>query len=154
LLTLDKTDITILNLLQSNGRMKRNQLAEETGLSLPAVSERMRKLEARGIISGYRAVLDAKKIGRDILAFVQVKIDSSRHYDDLMRHVEEEPEILECHAVTGEGSHLLKILTTDTAGLEKILSKIQRWKGVTGTITSVVLSTIKETTSIPLTDKS
>lgn len=146
----DAIDIEILKALQADGRKKRNELAEEVGLSLPSVSERLRKLEERGYIKGYTALLDSKMLGNDITAFVAVSIDTSKHYEDFLKHVDENPEILECHAVTGEGSHLLKIKAANTASLEKILSTIQAWRGVLGTRTSIVLSTRKETLNIPI----
>lgn len=147
---LDTIDLQILSALQSSGRKKRSELAEEVGLTLPSISDRLRKLEERGFLTGYHAVLDAKKFGFDITAFVVVSIDTSRHYDDFLRHVDENPEILECHAVTGQGSHLLKVRTRNTESLERILSAVQSWRGVLGTQTSIVLSTRKETTDIPL----
>jgi Lrp/AsnC family transcriptional regulator, leucine-responsive regulatory protein len=147
---LDAIDIAILTALQDNGRKRRNELAEEIGLSLPAISERLRKLEDRGYITRYAALLDAKKLGMDVTAFVMVSIDSSKHFEEFLKHVAQSPEIIECHAITGEGSHLLKIRTWNTATLEEILSAIQSWRGVLGTRTSVVLSTRKETLSIPI----
>jgi Lrp/AsnC family transcriptional regulator, leucine-responsive regulatory protein len=148
---LDETDIKLLQTLQAHGRKRRNELAEEVGLSLPAVSERLRKLEERGYILGYRAVLDAAMFGKDVTAFVLVSVDTSRHYEDFLKHVESDSEILECHAITGEGSHLLKIRTRNTATLETILSKVQSWRGVLWTRTMIVLSTRKETLEIDLT---
>jgi Lrp/AsnC family leucine-responsive transcriptional regulator len=145
---LDEVDVGILDALQRNGRTKRNELADNVGLSLPSVSDRLRKLESTGIIRGYHAVLDHKKLGLDVTAFIAVTIDTSRHYAQFLDHVTRNEEILECHAVTGEGSHLLKIRTKNTSTLEKLLSTIQSWPGVTGTRTSVVLSTSKESTGI------
>jgi Lrp/AsnC family transcriptional regulator, leucine-responsive regulatory protein len=148
---LDDIDRTMLDALQHNGRIKRNELAERVGLSLPSVSERLRKLEERGHIRGYTVVLDPALFGLDVTAFVLVSVDTSRHYDEFLRHVDRSAEILECHAVTGDGSHLLKIRTHSTGTLEKTLSKIQSWKEVQHTRTSVVLSTRKETLAIDLT---
>ncbi len=145
---LDELDILILDALQKNGRVKRNELAELVGLSLPATSDRLRKLEERGYIRGYAAILDPAKFGKDITAFVQVSVDTSLHYDNFLKHVQKSPEILECHAITGEGSHLLKIRTDNTAALEHVLSQIQSWKEVQRTRTSIVLSTTKETLNI------
>ena len=145
---LDDVDVTMRNALQANGRMRRGDLAELVGLSLPAVSDRLRKLEERGYITGYTAVLDARKFGKDVTAFVQVFVDTSRHYEEFLKHVKRHPDILECHAVTGEGSHLLKIRTDNTAALERVLSEIQSWKEVQRTLTSIVLSTCKETLNI------
>ena len=148
---LDELDILILNTLQTNGRIKRSELAELVGLSLPAASDRLRKLEERGYILGYAAILDPAKFGKDITAFVHVSVDTSLHYDNFLKHVQKSPEILECHAITGEGSHLLKIRTGNTAALERVLSQIQSWKEVQRTRTSVVLSTTKETLNIDVT---
>ncbi len=152
MLTLDEIDLKILKLLQENGRIKRNEIAQATGLSVPSVSERMKKLEDAGIIKGYTAILDSKKLGKDITAFVFVSIDSSKNYPLFIERVMDVDEILECHSITGEGSHLLKVKTENTSTLEKLLARIQSWPGVTGTRTNIVLSTIKETTKIKILD--
>ena len=145
---LDNLDIKILNILQTKGRTKRNQIAEAVDLSIPSVSERLHKLEENKIIEGYFAKLNRKMFGYDIMAFILVMMDSSKHYKSLITHVEKKPEIIECHSVLGEGSHLLKAIVKNTDALEKLLSEIQSWPGVTATKTTFVLSTIKETTVI------
>ncbi len=145
---IDDIDVKILEILQRKGRTKRNDLAEAVGLSLPSVADRLRKLEEAGIIVGYHAVLDAKRLCKDITAFIFVTIDSSRHFGQFIEHAGAMDEILECHAITGEGSHLLKVRTTNTASLEKLLAKIQAWGGVISTRTNLVLSTPKETSRI------
>lgn len=142
---LDEIDVKILDLLQKHGRTRRNDLAEKVGLSLPAVSERLRKLEESGIISGYFAKVDHKQLGKDITAFVVVTVDSSKHFNAFIDHVDNTDDILECHAITGEGTHIVKVRTENTASLEKLLAKIQSWQGVVKTTTSLVLSTTKET---------
>ncbi len=147
---LDEIDQKILDILPSAGRTHRNNLAEVVGLSLPSVSERLRKLEENGYIRGYAAVVDPKKLGKDITAFIVVIVDSSKHYHAFIEHAAAVDEILECHAITGEGSHLLKVRTQNTASLERLLAKIQSWNGVTGTRTQLVLSTTKETSKISL----
>jgi Lrp/AsnC family leucine-responsive transcriptional regulator len=146
----DEIDLKILDVLQRKGRTRRNDLAEAVGLSLPAVSERLRKLEEQQIISGYHAVLNPKKCGKDITAFISVTVDSSKHYAQFLDHARSQDDILECHAVTGEGSHLLKVRTADTSSLEKLLSRIQAWPGVASTRTSLVLSSAKETARLRL----
>jgi Lrp/AsnC family leucine-responsive transcriptional regulator len=145
---IDEIDAKILDVLQKRGRTRRNDLAESVGLSLPAVSERLRKLEEHGVISGYYARLDAQKLGKDITAFIHVTVDSSKHYGQFLEHAREQDDILECHAITGEGTHLLKVRTTNTASLEKLLARIQAWGGVVSTRTNLVLSTAKESTRI------
>lgn len=149
-MTLDETDITILDILQKNGRTRRNELAEAVGMTIPSISERLRKLEDQGIILGYHARLDPKKIGNDITAFITVSVDSSKHYQGFIEHTKSAEEILEVHAVTGEGTHLLKIRTANTTSLEKLLSKIQAWSGVIHTTTSIVLSSPKETSRVKI----
>jgi Lrp/AsnC family leucine-responsive transcriptional regulator len=144
--TIDDIDAKILEVLQKKGRTKRNDLAESVGLSLPAVSERLRKLEEHGIITGYYAKLDSQKLGKDITAFIFVTVDSSKHYTQFLEHAREQDDILECHAITGEGTHLLKVRTANTASLERLLSRIQAWGGVVSTRTNLVLSTTKEST--------
>jgi Lrp/AsnC family leucine-responsive transcriptional regulator len=145
---LDDLDLKLLRSLQQNGRTKRNELAEHVGLSVPSVSERLKKLEDNKIIEGYFAKINRQAFGYDILAFILVMMDSSKHYKDLMKHVEKNPNILECYSVLGEGSHLIKVTVKNTEALEKLLSEIQTWLGVTSTKTTYVLSTLKETTAI------
>jgi Lrp/AsnC family leucine-responsive transcriptional regulator len=142
---LDDIDVKILEILQKNARTKRNDLAEAVDLSLPSVSDRLKKLEDNGVITGYFATVDPKKMGRDITAFIFVRVDSSKHYNSFIDHAKHVDDILECHAITGEGSHLLKVRTANTASLEKLLAKIQAWGGVMSTRTNLVLSTAKET---------
>lgn len=144
----DVLDIKILEILQQKGRTKRNELADTVGLSLPSVSERLKKLEEKGLIEGYYAKLNRKAFGYDIMAYILVIMDSSKHYKDLIHKVEKMPQILECHSVLGEGSHLLKALVKNTESLEKLLGEIQAWPGVSSTKTTFVLSTIKESTML------
>lgn len=148
--TLDDIDVKILDILQRKGRTRRNDLAEAVGLSLPSVSDRLRKLEDGEIITGYHATVDPKKLGKDISAFIFVTIDSSKHYAQFIEHAVAIDEIQECHAITGEGTHLLKIRTTNTHSLEKLLARIQAWSGVTSTRTNLVLSSAKESTKIKI----
>jgi Lrp/AsnC family leucine-responsive transcriptional regulator len=145
---IDETDATILKLLQENGRIKRSEIAEAIGMSLPSTSERMRKLEERGVIMGYHGTVDPKRVGIDITAFVRVRVDGSGHYPAFVKKVESEPAILELHSITGEGSHILKLRTENTTTLEQLLSRIQSWSGVVGTSTSIVLTTHKETLAL------
>ncbi len=146
---IDEIDAEILRLLQARGRMKRNAIAKEVDLSVSAVSERMRKLEERGVIAGYHAVVDAKRLHLDITAFIRVSVDGSEHYDTFVDRVTAMDEVLEAHSITGEGSHILKVRTRNTTTLERLLSRIQALPGVTSTTSSIVLSTFKETRTVP-----
>ncbi len=145
---IDEIDVQILSLLQANGRMKRNKIAEEVGLSLPSVSDRMRKLEERGVITGYHAVVNPKRLRIDITAFIRVTVDGADNYPEFIRRALALDSILEVHLVTGEGSHILKIRTRDTTSLERLLLNIQAWPGVHGTSTSIVLSSYKESLAV------
>ena len=142
---LDDLDIKILNTLQRNGRTKRNQLAEEVGLSIPSVSERLHKLEEKGILEGYYAKLNKKAFGYDITAYIIVNMESSKYYKGFITKVEKIPQILECYSILGEGSHLLKAVVKNTESLEKLLGDMQSWPGVVSTKTTYVLSVMKET---------
>jgi Lrp/AsnC family leucine-responsive transcriptional regulator len=146
----DDLDIKILKILQQRGRTKRNEIAEAVGLSIPSVSERLHKLETKGILEGYYAKVNKKAFGYDIMAYIHVIMESSKYYKTLIARVEKIPEILECHSILGEGSHLLKAIVKNTESLEKLLSEIQSWPGVIATKTTFVLSTIKETTAIEI----
>lgn len=148
---IDEIDAKILELLQENGRMKRNAISEVVGLSVPSVSERMRKLEERGVITGYHAVVDPKRLHHDITAFIRVSVDGSSHYPAFVAEAYAMAEVLEVHSITGEGSHIIKIRTRSTTTLERLLSRVQALPGVHGTSTSIVLSTFKETRTVEVT---
>ncbi len=148
---MDAIDRKICQLLQQNSRAHLNAIAEAVGVSIATISERLRKLEEKGIIQQYTTYVDPKQWGCDITAFIFVTVEGSQHYPHFIERCQQHPEILECHAITGEASHLLKIRTTNTATLERLLATIQKWKGVKRTFTSLVLSTHKEQLLLPMT---
>lgn len=143
-------DRNICSLLQTNARMQLSHIAEQVGLSVAAVSEHVRKLEEQGIIKGYHALLQSDAFHFDLTAYVFVDIESSVYYERFISVCKTLPELLECHAITGNASHLLKIRTTNTASLEQLLSKLQQIPGVKRTITNLVLSTHIESLTLPL----
>jgi len=147
---LDNVDLQLLNALQDHARIKRQDLAQRVNLSIPAVSERLRKLLEAGYIREYATHLEPHFLGLDITAFVIVQSTTSLQYQTFTDRVNTFPEIQECHSVTGDGSHILKIRTESTRKLENILSEIQSWPGVTRTKSNIVLSTYKETLKVPL----
>lgn len=147
--SIDEIDVKILELLQEDGRMQRSDVAEVVDLSISAVSDRMRKLEERGVIQGYRAVVDAKRLHLDITAFIRVSVEGSERYSGFVDRVKGMEQVLEVHSITGEGSHLIKVRTKNTTTLERFLSDIQAIPGVTHTTTSIVLSSFKETRTVP-----
>lgn len=147
---LDAIDLKILELLQKAGRTKRNELAEEVKLSIPSISERMHKMEKAGVIKSYNAIVQARRVGLEVTAFVLVRVASIKEDSEVREYIMDSDEILECHTITGEGSYLLKVRTKSTESLERLLQQIQQWPGVTTTKTNVVLSSAKETTVLPL----
>jgi Lrp/AsnC family transcriptional regulator, leucine-responsive regulatory protein len=147
---LDEIDTRLLEMLQVSGRTSQHDLAQAVGLSSPAVGERLRKLEERGVIRHFAAVLDPKVVGHDVTAFIAVGINGSQFYTGFRQRVMDHPGVLECHSITGQGSHLIKIRTESTSGLEGLLAEIQSWPGVQWTNTSIVLSTVKETAALGL----
>ena len=147
---LDNIDLKILSILQSNGRTRLADIAEEVELSAPAVMERVKKLEVGKVIKGYQAVVDAKKVGKDITAFIGVSIGNQRDMDKFAKQMLQHRDVLECHHVTGDESFILKVKAANTASLEKLLGEIRSVEGVTRTVTKVVLSTAKESQALDL----
>ena len=144
-MTLDPIDYKLLDLLQQDARMTQLEMAAEVGLSQPAVAERMRKLEQEGIITGYSARVDGKKLGKDITAFIGVRIEHPKYNAGFGKKVLAIPDVLECHRITGPDSYLLKVVTEDTESLDRLISDLLRHiPGVTRTLTTVVTSSIKE----------
>ncbi len=141
---IDEIDIKILSILQNSGRCHLADIAKEVDLSSPAVMERVKKLESSGIIKGYQAVLDPKKVGKDVTAFVGVSVAHQKYIDAFSALMMRQRDVLECHHVTGEESFILKVKTANTDSLEKLLAEIRSLEGVTGTVTKVVLSSVKE----------
>ncbi len=146
---LDEIDLRILREIQKDSRLQLGALAEIVSLSAPAVAERLRKLVDRGVILQFTALLAPAALALDITAFIQVRVDSSTHYPKFLAKAIAHEAIMECHAITGDASHILKIRTRNTGTLETLLGEIQRWPGVIGTRTSLVLSTHKEQCGLP-----
>jgi Lrp/AsnC family leucine-responsive transcriptional regulator len=146
---MDALDHSILDLLQQDGRATQLEISRKVGLSQPAVAERIRKLEERGVITGYTARVDAKKLGKDITAFIGVTIEHPKYFEGFAKKVMALPEILEAHRVAGQDSYILKVKTENTRTLDQLLVETLRTiAGVTRTNTTIVLSSIKEETHV------
>lgn len=155
-MTFDSIDYKLLEILQKNARITQLELAAEVGLSQPAVAERMRKLEMDGVIIAYTARIDARKLGKDITAFIGVAISHPKFNKAFAKRISAIPEVLECHHVTGNDSYLLKVKTENTERLDELISvKLRTIPGVTRTQTTIVMSSVKEGMSIhPANEKS
>lgn len=144
-MTLDTIDYKLIQILQTNARTTQLELAAAVGLSQPAVAERMRKLEQEGIIIGYAAHIDARRLGKDITAFIGVCISHPKFNRAFAKKIFTLPEVLECHHVTGQDSYLLKVKTENTEKLDELISiKLRTIPGVTRTQTTIVMSSVKE----------
>ena len=141
--SLDQVDRGILAMLQQDGRASASHIAQEIGMSIPAVTDRIKKLQESGVIRGFTALLDHRKMGRDVSAFITVISESSAHYSDVVLQANKTPEIVQCFTTTGNGSHVLLAVTKNTTSLEKLLRIIQEWPGVMRTETQMILSSYK-----------
>ncbi len=141
---LGDTDLRILAVLQRDGRKPYADVGTAVGISGPSAYERIKKLEARGVIRGYAAQIDPRAVGLGILAFSWITQAPGTTGTDLTGDFGLIPEIEECHHVAGEADYLLKVRARDTLDLERILHRIQATRHVFTTETDVVFSTAFE----------
>lgn len=133
---MDSTDIRILKILQQEARISMKELGLRVNLTSPAVSERIKRLEESGVIEGYAAIVNPKKLKLHVEAIVHVSMKVSSH-ERFKKLAIEEREIIECHHVTGEDCMTVKVVCEDTHRLEEILDKIQ---AIGDTRTAIILS--------------
>jgi len=143
---LDVIDRRILRILAHDGRASYQAIADEVGLSRPAVMERVKRLEEGGYILGYRVQLDRTKVGLPVTAFVAVRYGSSDYVGDepRMREMEKHPGVLECHHVAGEDCYILKVIAPNLDGVQHILRDLRGPNAQMNTRTTIVLSTLFE----------
>ncbi len=147
---IDKIDIQILEILQRDGRTSASDIAKAVELSVPAIGERIKKLSGKKFIKKHTTILGHKEAGLDLTAYVFIVSEHSDHYDKFVRKTNESTAVMECHSITGGGSHILKVRVKNSQALEDLLYEIQNWPGVSRTQSNVVLSTYKESTEIDL----
>ena len=148
---LDRIDLEILKLLRQDGRMAHAAIAKTVGLSGPAVHERVRKLEQKGVIDSYAAVLNPEILERPHVAFVMVTLSEGNEFasdEPIVARICEEPDVLEFHRIAGEDCYLVKMRTRTNKDLEQLLRRIRSIRGVARTRTTIVLSTELEKASI------
>jgi Lrp/AsnC family leucine-responsive transcriptional regulator len=154
--SLDPIDLAILRLLRQDGRMAHAAIAKSVGLSGPAVHDRVRKLEQKGVIASYTAVLDPDVVGRPHVAFVLVTLTEGDEFaadEPIVARICEEPDVLEFHRIAGEDCYLVKMRTRTNKDLENVLRRIRSIRGVARTRTTIVLSTELEKASIEVPTK-
>ena len=140
---LDNKDKKIIDILRVSGREPASSISEKIGMSVPTVIDRIKKLHDLGVIKGYRAVVNSKKIGLDVSAIITIISESSSQYSDLVNKAIKEKFIEKCFTTTGNGSHVLLVNVENTDSLEKLLRNIQQWPGVRRTETQIILSSYK-----------
>ena len=143
-------DARILDILQRDGRRAYAEIGAEVGMSGPSAHERVKKLEARGIVRGYMAQLDPAAVGLGVLAFMWVTQAPGTIADDITDAFAEIPEVEACHRIAGEGDYLLKIRARDTADLERVVRRVQTTRHVYRTETDIVFSTVFERRPLPI----
>ncbi len=142
---LDATDLKILNMLITNGRTSYTDISKEVGMKPPSVIDRIKKMETDGLITGYTANVDYRKLGYDVVAFVGVTIDNPSHIDEFEANLDDlAPDIVECYHITGEHTLLLKVITLNTNSLAAIVKKLRALPGVSNSNTMLVFSTMKD----------
>lgn len=147
---MDATDLKIIDILQEDGRISMKELGSRVNLTSPAVSERVKRLEENGIIVGYTAIVDPKRMNLYVQAIVHVGLKVSDH-ERFKKLASEERNIIECHHVTGEDCMTVKVICADTQELELVLDKIQT---IGSTKTSIILSSPLERKAILPKEKS
>jgi Lrp/AsnC family leucine-responsive transcriptional regulator len=143
---IDEIDASILDILQENARISQAEIARIVGLAPSAVLERIRKLESRGIIRGYTALVDPHAVNQAMLAFVAVRSEQAPGDDSVAKALAQCPEVLELHHVAGDDCYLLKVRARDAEHVGQLLRhRFGRIPGVRSTRTTIVLETVKET---------
>jgi Lrp/AsnC family leucine-responsive transcriptional regulator len=146
----DATDRAILELLQENCKQPMAAIGQKVGLSPPSVVERIHKLEEAGVVTGYVALVDARRLGKDVTAFIGVFTDQPRSIANIEQQLTVIDDVLECHHVTGAHTLMLKVKAENTGALEALIERIRALEGVSRTETMVVLSTHFERTRVAL----
>ncbi|EIW20137.1 Lrp/AsnC family transcriptional regulator, leucine-responsive regulatory protein [Pelosinus fermentans] len=147
----DSIDSKVLKQLMEKARTTWAELGALLGLSAPAAAERVHKLEERGIIKGYYALIDPEAVGYGLAAYIAIYLDKPEHRKGFLEFVQDTKEIQECHHIAGDEDYVLKVRCKGTRDLERIVSEnIKSIPGVAKTRTTVILSTVKENPILPI----
>lgn len=142
---MDQIDEKILRILKRNGKASATEISRVVGLSIPAVSERIRKMEHSGIIEGYGAKISRRKTGYNVTAFIMVNLERSGDVEEFHQKIVEFQQVLECHHVVGAFDYLLKVLVKTPDDLEHFLmDELNEIPTVASSQTFMCLSTLKE----------
>ncbi|NPV90771.1 MAG: Lrp/AsnC family transcriptional regulator [Firmicutes bacterium] len=144
---MDSVDLEIIKMLQENGRMSHEEMGRRLNLSRPSIHQRVKKLEADGVIRGYRALIDWSKLGSGIAALISVRLTKKkdREVTDLLLSLDlPYTHVEECHRVAGEWCMMIKLRSDTPQTISKVLDAIYTVEGVTGTSTTFILNTTYE----------
>ncbi|GED31416.1 Lrp/AsnC family transcriptional regulator [Brevibacillus centrosporus] len=142
---MDHIDQEILQLLKNNGRMTSSEISRQVHLSVPAVSERIRKLEESAVIDRFTVKLNREQLGQQLLAFIMVQLEKPEHVEEFRKVILQADSVLECHHMAGAYDYMLKVALSGTKELERLISDtIKQVPGVVKTNTMIVLSSMKE----------
>ena len=142
---MNEIDCKILAALKENGRATSSEISKKVSLSVPAVAERIRKLEQSHVIERYTVKLNQKALGYNLMAFILVNIDVPENVESFRRQIIQEANVLECHHIAGPNDYLLKVLVADTDELEHFIAHaLKEIKGVINSNTFIRLSTLKD----------
>lgn len=150
---LDRSDRSILQILQRAGRTSNSELAERVNLSESACLRRVRALEESGLIEGYAALINQEKAGYNVNVFVNITLDRQDQTDlsAFEQAVQKIPEVMECYLMTGDYDYLVRVVVKDTADFERIHSKqLTRLPGVARVHSSFALRTVQKTRELPI----
>lgn len=148
---MDALDYKALALLMERGRAPWTEIGQALELSAPAAAERVRKLEDNAVILGYRAIPNPEALGLPLLAFVNVTLSGARERPAFLKAMERHEQVIECHHIAGDDDYLLKVRCKSTGDLERFLTATLKDRlGVARARTTIALTTVKETTNLPL----
>lgn len=138
---MDEVDRRLVEALRANARASYAELARLVGLTGPSVQERVRRLEDRGVVTGYHAAVEPRSVGLGVTALVGILLSDSADHEDVGRRLRDVEEVEDCWFIAGEEAYMLKVRVADVAALERTLGRLVGLKGVARTRTTIVLST-------------
>lgn len=147
---LDRIDKELLRQLQLNGRATISSLSDAVSLSMPAVSERVKRLESSGVIQKFTTLLNPSLVDKQLMALIQVGFNLQKHADKFVAFVDKEKDIKECYRITGNYEYTLKVQTSNTSTLADLLNRIKAQSGVNKTHSTIVLSTVLDRPSVTI----
>ncbi|WP_420000473.1 Lrp/AsnC family transcriptional regulator [Streptomyces boninensis] len=138
---MDEVDRQLITALRENGRASYAELGRLVGLSGPSVTDRINRLETAGVITGYRATVDAARLGLGVTALIGVQLSDAVDHEDVAHRLRDVTEIEDCWFIAGDDSYMLKVRAGDVDGLERTIRRLSGIKGVSRTRSTIVLST-------------